>query len=101
VTQEVPFADRYQAHDKVITMTSRQIRSSEPSSLQAASASAEGTACRAWGKTSVLNPYLRREALPANTGQDQATWFRNCDAWWRGWDAEDERLALAREAARH
>jgi hypothetical protein len=60
---------------------------------QAAVASTQGVSCRACGETSAANPYLRPDAMPAITGQDQATWFRNCDAWWRGWDGEDARLA--------
>jgi hypothetical protein len=68
---------------------------------QAAVASAQGSNCRACGETSVRNPYLQPGEMPASTGQDQSTWFRNCDAWWRGWDEQDARMAVLSSTRHH
>jgi hypothetical protein len=59
---------------------------------QAVVASSRGACSRSCGESSVGNPYLLPQRLPAATGQAHATWFHNCDSWWRGWDAEDTRL---------
>jgi hypothetical protein len=74
---------------------------------EAAVASSRGACSRSCGETSVGNPYLHPRSLPAATGQEHATWFNNCDSWWRGWDTEDTRLRAlhaggggARSAAR-
>ena len=31
--------------------------------------------------------------MPEITGEDGATWRRNRDLWWEGWEAEDRRRA--------
>lgn len=41
-------------------------------------------ACR--GRGWQTNPYLRREQMPAATGESLGTWVRKHDAWQRGFE---------------
>jgi|NGEPerStandDraft_6_1074524.scaffolds.fasta_scaffold138963_2 hypothetical protein len=59
-------------------------------------ASSKGALARSCGISSNENPYVRPEALPPTTGETREVWFRQCDAWWRGWDGEDERRRTER-----
>ena len=59
---------------------------------QSTSCRREGEQARTAGLSSAENPFLRSAAFPAASGQSEADWFYRCDAWWRGWDAEDSRL---------
>jgi hypothetical protein len=72
-----------------------------PEWQQAALASSRGACARSCGETSARNPYLDSDSLPAATGQSPSTWFRNCDAWWKGWDGEDARCRQSAELAHH
>src|SRR5665213_1789274 len=68
-----------------------------PEWQQAALAASRGACARLCGETSVRNPYLDSDSLPAATGQNPSTWFRNCDSWWKGWDGEDARCRESAE----
>ena len=59
-------------------------------------ASSKGALARSCGMSSNENPYVRSDALPPMTGQTREVWFLQCDAWWRGWDGEDERRRAER-----
>ena len=56
---------------------------------QTALASTRGALARARGQRSDGNPFLSPEQMTPRTGESHAVWFAKCDAWWRGWDAED------------
>lgn len=55
-----------------------------------------GRACRE-GASSAINPYLQRDFMPSQSGVSEQAWFSACEAWWRGWDDEDERRRGLRE----
>jgi hypothetical protein len=57
--------------------------------LQQDEASSKGAIARTRGAWSGSNPYLDMDMLPLRTSQPHATWFSQCGAWWRGWNAED------------
>ena len=56
---------------------------------------AEGATARSGGVSSACNPYLGPEYQPTGSGCSAGHWFNRCDAWWRGWDAENERRLSA------
>jgi hypothetical protein len=63
----------------------------------AACCESDGILARQRGESSVDNPFLPRDGI-RTTPEDEASWFRRCDAWWRGWDREDLRRSRTRES---
>jgi hypothetical protein len=59
----------------------------------------EGRLARSCGTFSGCNPYLHRGRFAASSVGVETDWFRNCDAWWRGWDVEDARRRSADDSA--
>jgi hypothetical protein len=62
----------------------------------AAVASSRGVLARACGITGAENPYLLRLDVSLLVEAGGPTWLGECNAWWRGWDEEDERRRIAR-----
>lgn len=60
-------------------------------------ASSRGVLARACGVTGAENPYLLHLDVSLFVEADGSTWLGKCNAWWQGWDEEDER----RRSARH
>jgi len=54
----------------------------------------DGAYAASRGRDWQSNPYLRREQMPAATGESVGTWVRKHDAWQRGF----ERVGSAGEA---
>ena len=52
-----------------------------------------GTEARIAERPHTENPLLGLGEMPEITGEDGATWRRNRDLWWEGWEAEDRRRA--------
>ena len=50
-----------------------------------------GMLARQAGASAAQNPFLDPASLPCRTGVGEQARFRRCDAWRRGWDAEDLR----------
>jgi len=46
----------------------------------------EGAYAASRGRNWQSNPYLRREQMPAATGESLGTWVRKHDAWQRGFE---------------
>ncbi|HET9646024.1 MAG TPA: CrpP-related protein [Burkholderiaceae bacterium] len=46
----------------------------------------EGALAAAAGLSWQANPYLKRESMPAATGEPFAEWARKHDAWLRGYE---------------
>lgn len=46
----------------------------------------EGAKAASRGRNWQSNPYLRREQMPAATGESLGAWVRKHDAWQRGFD---------------
>lgn len=49
----------------------------------------QGATARAMDKTFFENPYLKRENLPAATGETVQQWQAKHDAWHLGWHVEN------------
>ena len=61
----------------------------------------EGSIARCHGVSSASNPYLAPEHQPSAGGGSEQSWYLRCDAWWRGWDAEDERRRSTSRPSAH
>lgn len=54
--------------------------------LEASFLALEGARAARGGCSWLANPFIRRENMPAATGESVAVWVRKHDAWQRGFD---------------